>query len=87
VQAKLSFGLGLNLLAWGLTLSQIVLAFNICFCFYGLGLLHIESEYTWLNMKNIWPTMSMGLLACGIRLVAKREFINFWLRVVMRFLA
>jgi hypothetical protein len=30
--------------------------------------------------------MSMGLLACGIRLVAK-EFINFWLRVVMGFLA
>jgi hypothetical protein len=38
-------------------------------------------------MKNIWLRMSMGLLACGIRLVAKEEFINFWLRVVMGFLA
>jgi hypothetical protein len=51
VKAKLEFFFWwLNLSAWGLTLSQIVLAFNICFCFYTLRLFYIESKYIWLRM-------------------------------------
>jgi len=38
-------------------------------------------------MQNIWLKMPIGLLACGLGLVVEGEFINFWLRVVMGFLA
>ncbi len=38
-------------------------------------------------MQNIWLKRCTGLLACGLRLVVEGKFINFWLRVVMGFLA
>jgi len=38
-------------------------------------------------MQNIWLKMSMELLAYGLGLVVEGEFINFWLRVIMEFLA